>query len=754
MTDKFKNIPEEMKQKPNWVGATLEILRDKKGNIRYKKDGVTPLLDKSPRQSNKRFASCDKSNTWNTFDNIVNSGLKGLGFQFGEKKDNRSGYVGIDFDGISDQVEQIKRGNFENEVGKILNQIGSYAEYSPSGKGIHIILRSGVREALKTDFIEVYDHGRYFTVTGDVIPGFETIKDFDETTLNKIVDKYRPKNEVINKSTEKENTNRVEVRDQDVLKIASKSKTGMKFDLLYYNGQGDTDDSSALDIALCNYLAFYCGKDIEQMDRIFRKSALYRPKWDEVHSSTGETYGQITIAKAINDTLEVYNPNKNYKDLEMYSYLDGKGNRKIDPIKLAEYLRNNANYRIVRKKGTDSELLYWYENGRYSITSKNEFHGRIKKYIPLGLRRTAIYEECYKELITDLNTINYDDLDNIPGFINFKNGLLEISTGILYKHSPQFLFTRQIPFDFDYEYNEYPIFTSYMKQLTNNDTELAMIIQEYLGLTISNVPGYKVKKCLILYGLVGNTGKTQLTRLIKTLLGVEYIANTPIQRLSERFALSELVGARCLLVDDQSGEAMNDSSIFKAIVGGSDVSVEAKGKTPYSFLYKGTTIIATNDLPYIADDKGNHLFERFLIIPCDNVIPEEKRDPGIFEKMMKEIPGIIQWCLQGLKRLISNNYKFTVSSKTKLVLEMYRKQNDTVYDFITEFIVKTNNPQDRIPRPEFYNKYQLYCISEDRKPVSNRKITERVEKNGFNTIKSCGENYFYPMIWNPYKNKN
>lgn len=56
-------------------------------------------------------------------------------------------------------------------------------------------------------------------------------------------------------------------------------------------------------------LAFWTGGDIQRMDRLFRRSGLMRPKWDETHYSSGETYGEKTLSRAatyVSDYVCVY----------------------------------------------------------------------------------------------------------------------------------------------------------------------------------------------------------------------------------------------------------------------------------------------------------------------------------------------------------------------------------------------------------------------------------------------------------------
>ncbi|MFR1062307.1 MAG: DUF5906 domain-containing protein [Enterocloster sp.] len=69
---------------------------------------------------------------------------------------------------------------------------------------------------------------------------------------------------------------------------------------------------------------------------------------------------------------------------------------------------------------------------------------------------------------------------------------------------------------------------------------------------------------------------------------------------------------------DQTGSEIKDSAIFKQLTGGDAVQVEQKNKQPYSYIYPGGIVIACNNLPGFADDKGSHIFERLCIVPCIN----------------------------------------------------------------------------------------------------------------------------------------
>ena len=155
----YNNIPKEMKEFNNWV-LYKKVKRD---NNKY---------TKQPYQVNGRLANVSDSKTWNSFDNVIkvlktNKNYSGIGFVF-----TKSPFIGVDIDHCYDGE------NFTDESYNILAKINSYAEFSPSGEGVHIIVKGDVdiTGGKNTKIgLEMYNTGRYFTVTGNVIKNYETL---------------------------------------------------------------------------------------------------------------------------------------------------------------------------------------------------------------------------------------------------------------------------------------------------------------------------------------------------------------------------------------------------------------------------------------------------------------------------------------------------------------------------------------------------------------------------------------------------
>jgi|SRR5271157_1768684 len=249
--------------------------------------------------------------TWGSYKDAVMALKKypgryaGLGYQFLKQ----NGITGIDLDHcVHDD------GSIEQWALDILQSINSYAEYSPND-GIHIFVYASLPDECRHKFplkdmrhekaaVEMYDHSRYFTITGRQVSGTPDSIEHRQDQL----DSLRSRLEVPHQRKPAHAIQMVDLSDYDLIEKACNAPNGSKFaallrgDISAYNG-----DESAADQAFCNMLAFWTGRDAFRMDRIFRQSGLYREKWDR-NARSGETYGEGTIRQAIASCTETYDP--------------------------------------------------------------------------------------------------------------------------------------------------------------------------------------------------------------------------------------------------------------------------------------------------------------------------------------------------------------------------------------------------------------------------------------------------------------
>jgi len=290
------NYPKELTERKQWV--CWRLVPDKDGG----KDKKVPFSPKTGKT-----ASSNKPDTWADYATAVSAhkhyGFSGLGFVFHEG----DGLVGIDIDNCYDK----ETGNFNEIATAILAKQPTYAEFSPSGKGVHLFLKGTMPEGGNKNTatgVEMYGNLRYFTMTGRKIEGAPDTISKDDDTLKWIHETYvRPQKKSKNKTKNKKKSVFIPLSDEELLGKVQESGDSEAFTLLWEGKWQDSFASqSEADLSFCCKLAFWSGKDKEQMDRLFRRSALFRDKWDEKHHASGATYGEETINKAIEATETVY----------------------------------------------------------------------------------------------------------------------------------------------------------------------------------------------------------------------------------------------------------------------------------------------------------------------------------------------------------------------------------------------------------------------------------------------------------------
>ena len=209
-------------------------------------------------------------------------------------------YCGVDFD------KCIADGETHSAVAGLVLALDSYTECSPSGTGLHVIVRAtlaGGRRTGKTPWggtFEVYDRGRYFTFTGEHVNGQPaTVNDRQRELEDVLADVMSPKRDLVDALR---TTETVSLDDRDLLDKAFAARNGVAFASLWQGDLGGRASASEADLALCNHLAFWAGGDPARIDSLFRQSGLMREKWER------KDYRDWTIDKALDGRTEYYKP--------------------------------------------------------------------------------------------------------------------------------------------------------------------------------------------------------------------------------------------------------------------------------------------------------------------------------------------------------------------------------------------------------------------------------------------------------------
>ena len=167
--------------------------------------------------------------------------------------------------------------------------------------------------------VEMYAHSRFFTMTGQRLPGTPDEVADDADALSWVHANYvKPPRKEQSKKKSRSGKKGAPLSDEEVLEKARSAGNHEDFTALWEGRWEEKYGSqSEADMALCCTLAFWTARNKEQIDRLFRQSALMRDKWDKVHHASGATYGEETLDKAIEATESVYNPDN---DAPIFEY--------------------------------------------------------------------------------------------------------------------------------------------------------------------------------------------------------------------------------------------------------------------------------------------------------------------------------------------------------------------------------------------------------------------------------------------------
>lgn len=370
------NLPiqlEELKNRKVWVNYVLLWKADKN---RMTKPPVNPYTLKN--------GSSTKESSWSTFDEAVAQiGKTASVYDFDTKESHSlpvagvgiileaAGLLGFDFDHIIDKENSTFKASAK-EAKEIILQLDSYTEFSPSGDGIHVLAKAtspvkelnangktkGVKIKLDDSIeYEMYDNGRYFTVTGNALPNCKGLEDRQSVVESVYKQYYEPRmKKAEDTSILGASSSESPKTSPNTLSVASTASDielwakifegrygdGAKAKRLY-EGNYESDfisthsngvsypDHSAADLALCNYLALATNLDAERVDRMFRQSGLYREKWDR------KDYRDNTIAVAFSgknrrEERQIFDPEVDFGVGQVLTS-EPVENTLVDPIK-------------------------------------------------------------------------------------------------------------------------------------------------------------------------------------------------------------------------------------------------------------------------------------------------------------------------------------------------------------------------------------------------------------------------------------
>lgn len=312
--------------------------------------------------------------------------------------------------------------------------------------------------------------------------------------------------------------------------------------------------------------------------------------------------------------------------------------------------------------------------------------------------------------------------------INLNNGTYEISSGErkLRNFDKSDFLKYKLPFNYNPS-SSCPTFKKYLNRVLPDDN-LQKILAEYIGYVFITNNTLKLEKTLILYGS-GANGKSVFFEIVNALIGSENISNFTLESLTNSSGYYRASIADKLLNYASEISKNLNVDLFKQLVSGEPVEARQIYKSPVMIEDYAKLMFNCNELPTPKQHKEAY-FRRFIIVPFEETIPKDEQDPSLAQSIINsELPGIFNWVLEGLDRLLANK-KFTQSDKVDAVLNKYRIESNTVELYLSQNEIK-KDVSNQIHLKEMHLHYKEFCKDECMGPIGKTTFSNELKDRGF-----------------------
>lgn len=348
----------------------------------------------------------------------------------------------------------------------------------------------------------------------------------------------------------------------------------------------------------------------------------------------------------------------------------------------------------------DGRLFLYHKKGVFEEPSEVELGKVIRTLMHEGRWNSwnsKAEAEVVKVLLREADTV--DEMNTMRNFINLKNGMLSLDRFELLPHHPSYLSTVQLPIEYEPKAVA-PTFEQFLKGITKDDEELIRVHQEILGYLLSAET--KAEKAFFFYGSGGN-GKSVLVSIITRLVGGENVSSIPLAEFGKQFGLEGLVNKSVNIAaeNEMGGNALKTEN-FKAIVSGDTITINIKYHPSISYKPHCKLVFVVNALPD-SMDVTHGFFRKLVIVPFPQKFESDEQDKELTDKLLVELPGILNWAIIGLKRLRENNYQFSYCTAIEECHRTYNVEQNPVREFFLEHIVLKEGA--RIRQSDFHDIY-------------------------------------------------
>lgn len=266
---------------------------------------------------------------------------------------------------------------------------------------------------------------------------------------------------------------------------------------------------------------------------------------------------------------------------------------------------------------------------------------------------------------------------------------------------------------------------SFLRELL--DEEDIPTLQEYMGYCL--IPTTKAQKMLMLVGK-GGEGKSRIGAVLRAILGDNMVNGNLNKVETNRFARADLEHALLMVDDDMKTEGLPQTNYLKSIITAElPMDLEKKSQQSYQGELHCRFLGFGNGSLKALYDRSDGFFRRQIILTTKRKSKDRVDDPFLSEKLIAEKEGIFLWMLDGLKRLIGNNYKFTISERAKENMTEAVSDGNNIVEFMASEGYFRFKADYEVSTKDLYAVYKLWCEDNSLKPLSERSFSLFLHEN-------------------------
>lgn len=408
-----------------------------------------------------------------------------------------------------------------------------------------------------------------------------------------------------------------------------------------------------------------------------------------------------------------------------------KGRKETDKTRFSNY-EYEVKARYPHLKKNEAGVIFNYVDGVYKMLSDQDVSGIILNMLYEDMLWGYRTKKHVADKVATLLSIIPDlELTNDKGdWFNVRNGLLQLSTGVLNPHTPDFVSLVQSPVFYDADATA-PMWEACLDAWMKGpeSEEKKRMLQQFAGYLLTSSMVYA--KALFLVGDGGN-GKSTFADTLSMVMGEQATSRIDLEDLYGTFGMKGLIGKRLNVIEEVGGNYYQAHKL-KKLISGESLTINMKFKDQFRFTPEAKFLFAVNMMPRV-DDSSSATERRMVVVQFNNNFRDKPNVHLRFADglLAEELPGILNWMLAGYRSLMKSG-EFEKSREQHQTLAEYREENSSVDGFIGECLTFQEEAVETTHK--LYDGYKDYCIKDGRKYKSMIAFTKEMKAYGQRTGK-------------------